>query len=309
LQRRGVKASDGSNFKESLPFRKKNFHEMHVMVNGELSQGSEPTIYTDPALSVPRPSQAQPILSVIVPAYNEEGTIETVLHQLHSLPFVKEIIVVDDCSTDRTNKRVKEMGLPKIHLLSQDHNSGKSAAVKRGLQEVTGEITIIQDADLEYDPCEIESVIQPILENKADAVYGSRFLVRKASRVLYFYHYIGNRILTFFSNLLTNVNMTDIETGYKAARTPLLRMLPLSSSGFGLEVEITALLTSTKARLYEVPISYYGRTYEEGKKIGTIDGLFALWYILYYNTLGLWSRNIRGYIRQANSYLDSLPKS
>ncbi len=274
-----------------------------------LSQDYEPTKYTDPAFSEPSSLLTEPILSVIVPAHNEEGTIETVLHQLHSLPFVKEIIVVDDGSTDGTNKRVKEIGLPKIHLLSQDHNAGKTAAVKLGLQQVTGEITIIQDADLEYDPFEIKNVIQPILENKADAVYGSRFLVRKASRVLYYYHYIGNRALTFFSNLLTNVNMSDIETCYKAARTPLLKLLPLSSSGFGMEIEITALLSHTKARLYQVPISYYGRTYEEGKKIGTIDGLFALWYIFYYNTLGRWRPQIRRYIREANSYLHSLHKS
>jgi hypothetical protein len=149
-------------------------------------------------------------------------------------------------------------------------------------------------------------VIRPIVENRADVVYGSRFLVKKASRVLYFYHYLANKTLTFLSNLLSNVNMTDIETCYKAFRTPLIKNLPLTSSGFGMEVEITALITKTKARIYEVPISYYGRTYEEGKKIDYKDGIAALWYIFYYNLTSYIIPYRRKYIQNANNFLDQL---
>lgn len=242
-------------------------------------------------------------LSVIVPAYNEEATIGIILQKLAALPHVKEVIVVDDCSTDQTCRRVEEASLPCVRLLRQPKNSGKTAAVRRGLQEVTGDITMIQDADLEYDPQEIESVIAPILECHADVVYGSRFLVRRATRVLYFYHYLANKGLTFFSNLLTNVNMTDIETCYKAFRTPLIQTLPLTSSRFGMEVEITALVTKTKARIYEAPISYYGRTYEEGKKISIRDGVAALWYLLYFNLIAPHLSAQRKYIAQANAFL------
>ncbi len=244
-----------------------------------------------------------PCLSVIIPAFNEESTICTVLGQVCNLDFVKQVVVVDDCSTDSTYTRVKQFGHPKVQLIKQEKNRGKTAAIRRGLQEVTGEITIFQDADLEYDPDEIGEVIRPILENKADVVYGSRFLVRRATRVLYFYHYLANNMLTFLSNLLTNVNMTDVETCYKAFRTPLISALPLTSSGFGMEVEITALIAKTRARIYEVPISYYGRTYEEGKKIRLRDGLSALWYILYYNLIAPRSASRRKHIQEANEFL------
>ncbi len=244
-----------------------------------------------------------PCLSVIIPAFNEESTICTVLAQVCNLDFVRQVVVVDDCSTDSTYTRVRHFGHSKVHLIRQEKNQGKTAAIRRGLQAVTGEITIFQDADLEYDPGEIEEVIRPILENRADAVYGSRFLVRRATRVLYFYHYLANNILTFLSNLLTNVNMTDVETCYKAFRTPLIAALPLTSSGFGMEVEITALIAKTRARIYEVPISYYGRTYEEGKKIRLRDGLSALWYILYYNLIAPKSASRRKHIQEANKFL------
>ncbi len=244
-----------------------------------------------------------PCLSVIIPAFNEESTICPVLGQVCNLDFVKQVIVVDDCSTDSTYLRAKQFGHPKVHLIRQERNRGKTAAICRGLEEVTSEITIFQDADLEYDPDEIGEVIRPILENKADVVYGSRFLVRRATRVLYFYHYLANNMLTFLSNLLTNVNMTDVETCYKAFRTPLIAALPLTSSGFGMEVEITALIAKTRARIYEVPISYYGRTYEEGKKIRLRDGLSALWYILYYNLIAPRSASRRKHIQEANAFL------
>jgi glycosyltransferase involved in cell wall biosynthesis len=244
-----------------------------------------------------------PSLSIIVPVFNEESTIGIILKKVCSLRDLKEVVVVDDGSADSSPQRVEELGLPKVRLIRQERNLGKTAAVRRGLQEVSGDITIFQDADLEYDPDEIEDVIRPIVENKADVVYGSRFLVKRATRVLYFYHYLANKMLTLFSNFLTNVNMTDIETCYKAFRTPLITNLPLTSSGFGMEVEITALICKTKARIYEVPISYYGRTYEEGKKIKFVDGLLALWYISYFNFICKMSPSRRKYIEKANTFL------
>lgn len=242
-------------------------------------------------------------LGVVVPAYNEEGTIQTILHKLDALDCVKEIVVVDDCSTDGTARLVESFDSPRVRLIRQPVNQGKTAAVCRGLAEITAPITIIQDADLEYDPDEIPTVIDPIVRGVADVVYGSRFLVRRAARVLYFYHYLANRGLTFLSNLLTNINMTDIETCYKAFRTPIVQRLPLTSKGFGMEVEITAMISKTKARIYEVPISYYGRTYEEGKKISTKDGLYALWYIFYYNIARPRATPYRRYIAAVNDWL------
>ncbi len=245
-------------------------------------------------------------LSVIVPAYNEEGTISTVLKQLLRLQCLKEIIVVDDGSKDSTREKVRQLDSPLIRLIEMPRNQGKTAAVRRGLKEVRGEITIIQDADLEYDPDEIPSVIEPIVAGKADVVYGSRFLVRKAARILYFYHYLANKGLTFISNLFTNLNMTDIETCYKAFRTPLIKNLPISSRGFGMEVEITAMMAKTRARIYEVPISYYGRTYEEGKKIGLTDGFMALWYILKFNLLSSLSKSAKNWKKEADDFLRAI---
>ncbi|MCP4262239.1 MAG: glycosyltransferase family 2 protein [Planctomycetes bacterium] len=247
-------------------------------------------------------------LSVIIPLFNEELTIKTILEKVCCLNNLKEIVVVDDGSTDSSPQAVLDFGNPKVKLIKLEKNSGKTAAVRRGLMEVVGDITVIQDADLEYDPEEIQDVINPILENKADIVYGSRFIVKKASRVLYFYHYLANKSFTFLSNLLTNVNMTDIETCYKAFRTPLIKNLPITSSGFGMEVEITALITKTKARIYEVPISYYGRTYEEGKKIKFTDGLAAIFYIFYYNFASYFSSSIKKYVKEANNFLAELRK-
>jgi glycosyltransferase involved in cell wall biosynthesis len=248
-------------------------------------------------------SQSPLNLSVIIPVYNEESTIGIILEKVSHIKNLKEVIVVDDGSTDSSAQIVEKLDFPKVRLVIQERNSGKTAAVQRGLQEVSGDITIIQDADLEYDPDEIEDVIKPIMNNKADVVYGSRFLVKRATRVLYYYHYLANKFLTFLSNILTNVNMTDMETCYKAFRTFLIKTLPLTSSGFGMEVEITALITKTRARIYEVPISYYGRTYEEGKKIKYVDGLAALWYILYYNFISYVSPLRKKYVRDANSFL------
>jgi glycosyltransferase involved in cell wall biosynthesis len=195
-----------------------------------------------------------------------------------------------------------------VRVIRQGTNRGKTAAVRRGLMELTSPITIIQDADLEYDPAEIPFVIAPILEGQADVVYGSRFLVRRTARVLYFYHYLGNKVLTFLCNLLTNRNMTDIETCYKAFRTPIIKQMPITSRGFGMEVEITAMVAKIRARTYEVPISYYGRTYEEGKKVVFKDGIHALWYILYYNIFASFSRARRAYVRAINEWIDTLPE-
>jgi glycosyltransferase involved in cell wall biosynthesis len=222
-------------------------------------------------------------VSVLVPVYNEKQYIKTILDQLLQLDFIYEIIVVNDGSTDGTKEVVDSYQKHKIRVIHHTHNQGKTAAINTALARACGDVCIIQDADLEYDPRELYEVLAPILENKADVVYGSRFLVKRASRVLYYYHYLANKMLTFLSNLFTNMNMTDIETCYKAFKTPLLQNIGLTSSGFGMEIEITALIGKIQPRVYEVPISYYGRTYEEGKKINHKDGLHALWYIFYYN--------------------------
>jgi glycosyltransferase involved in cell wall biosynthesis len=246
------------------------------------------------------------VLSVIVPAYNEADTIEQVLDRVLALgDLIAEVIVVDDGSTDDTLEIARRVArrAPRVHVEALEHNSGKTAAVARGIEVASAEIVIIQDADQEYDPAEIPAVIDPILRGEADVVYGSRFLVRRAARVLYFYHFVANKLLTFLSNLLTNRNMTDIETCYKAMRSGVIKPLVLTSKGFGMEVEITALVSKTHARTYEVPISYHGRTYAEGKKIGVSDGLAAIGYILRYNLITPWLPRGRKYIKAVNRFL------
>jgi len=246
------------------------------------------------------------ILSVLIPVFNEEQTVVQILRKVLALgPLLKEIVVIDDGSKDRTPDLVRELAErePLIRFYALPENRGKTAAIQRALDEATGDIIIIQDADLEYDPAEIPEVIAPILAGHADVVYGSRFLVRRAARVLYFYHYVANTLLTLLSNLLTNRNMTDIETCYKAFRSGVIKPLRLTSRGFGMEVEITALITKSRARTYEVPISYYGRSYEEGKKIGLRDGIMAVLYILHYNLLAPRFAAGRRYIEQANDFL------
>jgi glycosyltransferase involved in cell wall biosynthesis len=225
-------------------------------------------------------------VSIIVPAYNEEDTIAAVLRALlRALPDVYEVIVVDDGSTDTTAAVVQSFSQTeaRVRIIQLSQNQGKTAAVKAGFAASTGNIVLVQDADLEYDPQDIPSLLEPILAGKADVVYGSRFLVRRAARVLYFRHYLANKSLTFFSNLLTDMNFTDIETGYKVFRGEIIRSMVIESKGFGFEIEVTAKIAKLGCRVYEVPISYYGRTYEEGKKIGFRDGLAALYYILRYN--------------------------
>lgn len=226
-----------------------------------------------------------PCLSVVIPAYNEERTLAHVVGKVLALPCVEQVVIVDDCSKDRTPQIADQLatGDPRVTAVHHAVNRGKTEALKTGFGRTVGSIVIVQDADLEYDPSEIPQVIEPIIDGQADAVYGSRFLVRKAARVLYFYHYMANRGLTFLSNLATNINLTDVETGYKAFRGEIIREMVITSDGFGFEIEVTAKLAKLKCAIYETPISYYGRTYEEGKKIGFMDGVAALWYILKFN--------------------------
>ena len=236
-------------------------------------------------MAVLREFSDRPQLSVVVPAYNEERTLGIVIEKLLLLPLRIEIVVVDDASTDSTPEIARRLSNlhSQVHLLRLEKNRGKSQAVIAGIQATRGEVVVIQDADCEYDSDEIPELVQPILDGVADAVYGSRFLVRKAARVLYYYHYLANQWITFLSNLLTNVNLSDVETGYKAFRGEIVRAMILTSTGFGFELEVTAKLAKLGCAMYEVPISYYGRTYDEGKKIGPGDAFAAVWYIIRYN--------------------------
>jgi glycosyltransferase involved in cell wall biosynthesis len=233
----------------------------------------------------PKPDEYPACLSVVVPVYNEQTTLGEVVSKLLSVPCLLEIIIVDDGSTDETVEVARQLAVvhSQIRLVQHERNVGKTAALKTGFALTTGQVVIVQDADLEYDPLEIFSVIRPILDGHAHVVFGSRFLVRRAARVLYFYHYLANKFLTFLSNVLTNLNMTDIETGYKAFRGDIIRNMVIVSSGFGFEVEVTAKMAKLKVPIYEVPISYYGRTYAEGKKVLMKDGLMAIWLVLRFN--------------------------
>lgn len=224
-------------------------------------------------------------LSVVVPVYNEEQTLAEIVRRLLALPQLLEIVIVDDCSTDRTPQILQQLSADhaEIQTVRHEKNLGKTEALKTGFRLTRGEIVIVQDADLEYDPREIPDVIAPLIAGHADVVFGSRFLVRKATRVLYFYHYLGNKLLTFCSNLATNINLTDVETCYKAFRGDIIRQMKIDSSGFGFEIEVTAKVAKLKCAIYETAISYYGRTYEEGKKVTAWDGIAALYYILRYN--------------------------
>ena len=230
-----------------------------------------------------------------MPAYNEEATVSAIVGQVLEIPVLLELIIVDDCSTDGTPRIVQELAESdsRVRYVRQTKNAGKTAALRTGFELTTGEIVIVQDADLEYDPREIADVIAPIIEDRADVVYGSRFMVKKAARVLYFSHYLANKGLTFMSNMLTNLNMSDIETCYKAFRGDIIRNLVITSSGFGFEVEVTAKIAKLGCAVYEVPISYYGRTYDEGKKIGLNDGIAAVWYIIRFNMFMSLRRSFR----------------
>ena len=227
------------------------------------------------------------ILSVVMPAFNEERTIAEVIERVLKIPYLLELIVVDDCSTDNTSSIVKEMAEKNdlIQYVRQPQNGGKTSALKTGFALTRGEIVIIQDADLELNPAEIPNVIEPILDGRASVCYGSRFLIKGTHSALYFRHHIANKALSFFSNCLSNLNLTDVETCYKAFRGEIIRNMKITSSGFGFEIEATAKVAKLKCSVYEVPITYNKRTYEDGKKIGVRDGVEALWYIVKFNLL------------------------
>ena len=220
------------------------------------------------------------VLSVVIPVYNEIATVEKLLRQVREVPLDLDVVVVDDGSTDGTRDLLVNLADELIdQLCMHEKNLGKGAALRTGFEWVKGHVVVIQDADLEYDPLELPVLLEPILSGKADAVYGSRFL-GGPHRVLLFWHSVGNRLLTLLSNILTDVNLTDMETCYKMIRADLLRSLPLSTKRFGIEPELTARLAQAGARIYELPISYHGRSYSEGKKIGWRDGVSALGWIL-----------------------------
>jgi glycosyltransferase involved in cell wall biosynthesis len=224
------------------------------------------------------------VLSVLIPVYNERNTIRLILEQVQLVPVRKQVICVNDCSTDGTTEMLetlKEEGFIDL-LIHQPVNRGKGFAIRTALNASTGNVVIVQDADLEYDPADWPQLLEPIIEGKADAVFGSRFL-SGAHRVLYFWHSVGNSLLTMVSNMFTNLNLTDMETCYKAVRGEVARALVLTSDRFGFEPEITARLAQARVRIYEVPISYSGRTYAEGKKINWKDGVAAFWHIVRFN--------------------------
>jgi glycosyltransferase involved in cell wall biosynthesis len=228
----------------------------------------------------------KPCLSVVMPCFNEKATIEAVVGQVLASPWTAELIIVDDGSTDGTRDVLKTFDDPRVRVLLQEHNQGKGAALRRGFAEARADYVIVQDADLEYDPAEYGVLVKPLLRDQADVVYGSRFHSSQPHRVLYFWHSVGNRFLTLLSNMFTNLNLTDMETCYKAFRREVIQSITIEEDRFGFEPEVTAKVAQAHWRVYELGISYNGRTYDEGKKIGWRDGVRAVECILKYSRTG-----------------------
>ncbi len=222
-------------------------------------------------------------LSVLMPVYNEAQTIHEAVEAVLKVPYTIEIVVVDDGSKDGTRDLLRAMDIPELKVFFHEKNMGKGGALRTAMEKATGDILVVQDADLEYDPAEFPVLLEPILAGKADVVFGSRFAGHGAHRVLYFWHSLANKFLTLLSNIFTNINLTDMETCYKVMTRKAVEGITIEENRFGFEPEITAKLVKKGLRIYEVPISYYGRTYEEGKKIGWRDGFKALWCIFKYN--------------------------
>jgi glycosyltransferase involved in cell wall biosynthesis len=223
---------------------------------------------------------------VVIPCYNEEATIQSLINLVLDSKWVAEIIVVDDGSKDRSREILASIDNAKVRVVLHDVNQGKGAALRTGFQHATSEFVIVQDADLEYDPSEYPLVLEPLLDDRADVVFGSRFLSGRPHRVLYFWHSLGNKFLTLMSNMFTDLNLTDMETCYKCFRREVIQSITIEEDRFGFEPEITAKLAKTRVRIYEVGISYSGRTYDEGKKIGWRDGVRAVYCIVRYSKVG-----------------------